>query len=307
MVAHHNGVVGVEGSNPFAPTIQYFPTLKTLMSDSATVFAAIVTAIATTALVITGYYQVQILCTQRRQTELELIEKYHQRWVKADKAFKVVIYIGRDENAYYHITDQKHFRELIEKDKKAHRFIQVLDASKYIFELLNDLCLKVLQKQLSIQDIYSIFGTTLLRHSCPLKVLLDYTDTNPERSNKTDPTHYEARKEVQEWLVYHDGVRRRSLILIDLLWAEAARLEDLPPSDLAKAAEKKQVTGRINRKRLYDECNRLKLPKTQRIRFTSFLRHAEYKKWYCYKGLTKARLKELDHEWNARLLKNKLG
>lgn len=45
--------------------------------------------------------------------------------------------------------------------------------------------------------------------------------------------------------------------MIDLLWAEAARLEDLPPYELITAADAKARSGHLNRARLSAEVLRL--------------------------------------------------
>ena len=112
--------------------------------------------------------------------------------------------------------------------------------------------------------------------------------------------------EIQDWLIYRDGIRRRCLILIDLLWAEAARLEDLPPDDLLNAACAKEKTGWMNRKRIYNECKRvcggIRFYKV--IYFTYFLRHSEFFKWHLLVGLSRKRLEKLNKEWTARLLQH---
>lgn len=77
--------------------------------------------------------------------------------------------------------------------------------------------------------------------------------------------------------------------MLDLLWAEAARLEDLPPSDLIDAANLKETTGKKNRKRLFDECKRINrsiLP-TQAFCLSQYLLHGEYKKFCFSRGLKK--------------------
>lgn len=114
-----------------------------------------------------------------------------------------------------------------------------------------------------------------------------------------------VRNELQDWLIYHDGIRRRCLILIDLLWAEAARLEDLPPGDLKSAADAKEQSGHLNRRRLVEECRRLNVLKygIRGISLSCFLRNAEYKKKGFMPGIDRRRLDELESEWTKRLLR----
>ncbi len=219
----------------------------------------------------------------------------------------LLFFIGRDEEEYYQVTSTEKIECLVSKREASNNStptIWALDSSRGIFTVLSDACIKVLKGQLDIKDIYPIFGTELLRHSRPLRMLLDvdYVSSFAGSGRK----HLNIRNEVQDWLIYHDGIRRRSLILIDLLWAEAARLEDLPPSDLKSAAEAKIKHGKSSRNRLLKECLRLNginhLPSG--IMLSRFLRHSEYRKTFCRTGIRKSRLEKLNKEWTHRLLRN---
>lgn len=162
----------------------------------------------------------------------------------------VIIFTGRDQDEYYQVVDQnelKHFAKLKDEANNSTPTIWALDASRSIFTTLSKICIKIIQNQITISDVYSIFGTDLLRQSKPLRILLD--SYYPNGHSRPDRIHSKIRKEVQDLLIYHDGVRRRCLILLDMLWAEAARLEDLPPSDLKSAAETKIKTGKLNKKK----------------------------------------------------------
>jgi hypothetical protein len=162
--------------------------------------------------------------------------------------------------------------------------------------------------RLSVADVYPVFGTEFLRQTRPLRRLLDPTavsrtddDWKPQRSK--DP-HYDVQSQLQDWLTYHDGVRRRCLVLIDLLWAEAARLEDLPPEDVRKAADAKLATGGQNRKRVLQECLRLRGARglAWGLLLSRFLRRAEYRTFWHPVGLSRNRLQSLDDLWTGRLL-----
>jgi hypothetical protein len=112
---------------------------------------------------------------------------------------------------------------------------------------------------------------------------------------------------MQDWLIYHDGLRRRCLILIDILWAEAVRLEDLPPSDIRSAADAKIKTGKLNRRRLFNETIRLNGLKKLflAMNLSRFLKRTEYKSFWNLKGLKKSRLDNMEKNWTKRLLREK--
>src|SRR5690606_22344670 len=97
------------------------------------------------------------------------------------------------------------------------------------------------------------------------------------------------------------------LILIDLLWAEAVRLEDLPPSDIRSAADAKQQHGHLNRDRAFREADRLNgfIHKFRSWRLSQFLRYSEYRsKSLCRRrGICKQRLDALDKAWDNRILR----
>lgn len=266
-----------------------------------------ITALATGLLVIVGFFQVEILIAQRRQIQLELIEEYRKRWAESRKSWGAVIFIGRDENEYYQVVDKDTIKILASMRDKANwgtPTVWALDATRSVFTTLSDISTKILQNQLKVSNVYPLFGTELLRHGRPLRVLLEnnYHSMNRYPEN----THQQVRNEVQDWLIYHDGIRRRCLILIDLLWAEAARLEDLPPSDLKIAADAKISSGKFNRRRLIKECirlngfNRVLLA----LKLSRFMRNSEYRRFGSRIGIDKKRLAKLEKEWTERLLRD---
>ncbi|MNF03587.1 hypothetical protein D3C80_2029400 [compost metagenome] len=92
--------------------------------------------------------------------------------------------------------------------------------------------------------------------------------------------------------------------MIDLLWAEAARLEDLPPYDMKTAANAKLTTGHLNRARLRVEALRLGGWGAWRrsLRLAKYLRYAEWRRFPWSRGLSKKRMKKLDDEWTQRYI-----
>ncbi|MFD2111941.1 hypothetical protein [Thiorhodococcus fuscus] len=266
-----------------------------------------ITALATALLVMVGIAQIGILIAQRRQSQFQLLEEYRRRWNEYRRYWGTIIFIGRDQDEYYQVIDKEEIARLSklkESVTNSSPTIWALDSSRLVFTTLSDICLKILQNQIKVGDVYSIFGTEVLRHSKPLRVLLD--SFYPNGHSRPDRAHSKVRDEVQDWLIYHDGIRRRCLILIDLLWAEAARLEDLPPSDLKSAADAKIETSSINKKRVISECIRLNgLGKAiHAYRLSYFLKNSEYKKRYFPIGIEKTRLEKLEKEWTVRLLRD---
>ena len=264
-----------------------------------------ITALSTALLVMVGVAQIGILRAQRRQSQLALMEEYRRRWRDTRGAWGTVVFIGRDEDEYYQVLDRDEIENLVQREGAANSTTPTVwarDAAVTIFGNLSDLCVRILQGQLCVRDVYPLLGTEFLRHSRPLRILLD--KTYPSDAQFACPQHTRIREEIQDWLIYHDGIRRRCLILMDLLWAEAARLEDLPPSDLLTSAEAKIRTGGTNRKRLRIECKRLNRSRFQlypRV-LCRFLRHAEYKRFGSRIGIDKKRLTRIDQEWTNRLL-----
>jgi len=273
---------------------------------------ATVTALATGLLVIVGIAQAGVLLAQRRQHRLELVEAYRRRWIECQRAWATIVYLGRDVGDYYQVANPPLIAELQTATKK-HTFgtptLWALDSVRLVSGILSDVCLRILQGQLTVGDAYPILGTEFLRHSRPMRTLLDVEySSNLSHENlgasQIDDSHKNIRAELQQWLVYHDGIRRRCLILIDLLWAEAARLEDLPPSDLRSAANAKQQSGASSRRRLVGEYLRLRglVGILRAMSLSRFLRHAEYRRRGRRIGIDRRRLDELEVKWTARLL-----
>lgn len=268
------------------------------------------TAIATILLVLVGFAQILILNSQKRQTRIALIAQYRQLWTKCKEYFGNVIYIGRETEEYYQIHNQRKLKEL-EELVSQHRLdmptIWALESVQNVFNVLDELTIRVLQGHLKISDTYPIVGTGFLRHSRPLRQLLDSDYPSTNFSSHSDKNHRQIQKEMQDWLIYHDGLRRRCLILIDILWAEAVRLEDLPPSDIRSAADAKKETGKLNRRRVFKEILRLNgLNKLfLAMKLSRFLKRAEYKSFWNINGLKKSRLNNMESNWTKRLLREK--
>jgi hypothetical protein len=270
----------------------------------------ILTAIATVLLVLVGLVQIFVLFSQRKQTRIALTEQYRQLWDSLKKYWGNVIFIGREKGEYYQVLDEASIN-VLQVETAKHRLdtptIWALESIQKVCGALGEISTRILQGHLNVADIYPIFGTQFLRQSRPIRQLLEPEYQNSYQTDETTEQHKCIRTEIQDWLVYHDGLRRRCLILIDLLWAEAARLEDLPPDDMQSAAYAKQKTGRLNRKRVLEETIRLNglINIFQAIKLSRFLRKAEYRSWTNWTGIKKVRLTNLNKEWTKRLLRDR--
>lgn len=282
---------------------------------SPTLASGIFTALATGLLVLVGFAQVVVLRGQRRQQRLDQAETYRKRWADSRGDWAKVVFLGHDRGAYYQVADSQTVEKL-EEDVAAGsegRVAWAYESVRNISALLSDVSLRILQGQLQVSDIYPVFGSELLRQSRQLRNLLEHGYSRSPYGrlgpSPAEREHDSLRGHLNSWLVYHDGIRRRCLILIDLLWAEAARLEDLPPDDLKSAADAKVASGENCRKRLSSECKRLNgyWDKGVGMQLTNFLRHSEYRRKCSRVGLDPDRLALLGKEWVDRLLHNPPG
>lgn len=272
---------------------------------------AAITALATGLLVVVGIAQVGTLVAQHRQHRLDLAEAYRRRWADCRRAWAAMVFVGRDPGGFYQVADQqlvKELSQLVGRVNAERPSTWALEAASSATQAMGDVCLRILTGQLSVSDAYPLFGTEFLRQTRPLRRLLDAPGVEPtdddEQPERPDNPHYDVQAELQSWLVYHDGLRRRCLILVDLLWAEAARLEDLPAEDLIVAANAKRETGHLNRQRVRQECLRIRGPLglVRARRLSHFLRHAEHRRRFRRIGLKQARLHQLRTQWLERLL-----
>lgn len=281
-----------------------------------------VTALATAFLAIVGFFQILVLLSQlyllrsqKRNQEIDIIEVYRARWFDYQNKFGCLVYLGRELNEYYQIVDDSEVIKLNSKltlVRDDQPTIWARDAVRDVATLMSDICIRVLQGSLQIQSVYPILGTAVLRQSLPLRKLLEsqydhgYSRIDTTVSDNLPRKHKSVREEVQDWLVYHTGTRRRCLILIDLLWSEAARLNDLPPDDLISAANAKINSGKKSRLRLEQEFLILNSPGKyfRSKQLSNYLKYSEYKKFFWQKGLSRRELKKLNQEWVTQLLEN---
>lgn len=262
-------------------------------------------SILTALLVLVGFAQVRMLFSQKHQNQLALLQDYRERWWAFKKHWAAVVYIGRDEVDYYQVADQillKEFGDLKEGYSLSEPTVWALESIRVVSGLFSDICIRVLQGHLNVRDVYPIFGSELLRQGRPLRVLLDVYYS---RSRTGGGEHIGIREELQDWLIYHDGIRRRCLILMDLLWAEGVRLGDICPSDIRCAAEAKICTAKKINERISCEIKAINGSASfvRVLRFKSYLKHAQFRKGFWENGIDKIELNEREEKWVAMLLR----
>lgn len=266
-------------------------------------------ALTSILLVFASMAQLAILIVQNRQSRLQLIIDYRRRWNDAHKNWGDVVFVGRNPDEYYQVIDEKKIGELkniTQENRLDTPTIWARDSIQIVCGILNEVSLRILQGQLYVSDAYPIFGTELLRHTKPLRILLDTDNTTSDFYQPENKKHSRIQNEIQDWLIYHDGIRRRCLILIDLLWAEAVRLEDLPPFDMESAANTKLKTGNLNRNRVFKEAYRLNAIYQFGLAFKLyyFLYYSEYRSTFNWIGIKSKRFRHLEKNWTKRLLRN---
>lgn len=270
------------------------------------------TAISSVLLVLVGVVQIFVLFSQRKQTRIALTEQYRQLWNSLNKYWGIVVFIGRKNEEYYQILNKKSINNLIERtingDPEKPSTWALVSIQK-VCCTLSEISTRVLQGHLKIVDIYPIFGTQFLRQNRPLRQLLEPEYQNYFETKETSEEHLRLRTEIQDWLVYHEGLRRRCLIIIDLLWAEAARLEDLPPDEMKSGADAKKNSGKFNRDRVFKETIRLNgfIGILKALKLSGFLRRAEYYSFSNWRGIKKTKLAMLEKEMTKRLLRDKFN
>lgn len=258
--------------------------------------------------VVVGFAQVTIMMAQKRHERMGLIASFQHRWSEYREHWGRIVFIGRNPGDFYQTVDDDTIKKNaieVEKVSLNRPTAWALESAAIFFGFLAELSMRILEGNIYVTDAYPILGTQLLRHGKALRILLD-TEFRGEIQRADDSeNHRRLQTELQNWLIYHDGLRRRCLILIDLLWAEAAHMEDLPPHDIASAANRKKATGYLNRSRVFKEVIRLKglggLVLAWRLRRS--LGRAEYWTLFNPIGIRKQRLNQLEAEWTRRLLR----
>lgn len=134
-----------------------------------------------------------------------------------------------------------------------------------VLRFLDWLSLLVLRGRIASADLYAIVGIDFVRNSAPLKRLAEGSDRVEQPSTN-----------AAWWTDYYPGMRQRVLILLDVLWAEAARLRDLDISELAGVARHKRSSGSgLRNRRRIGRWARLHGTVWLAVKLRRHLRHAE--------------------------------
>jgi hypothetical protein len=268
-------------------------------------------SILTTLLVLIGVVQVRMLFSQKHQNQLALLQDYRNKWWELKKEWATVVYVGRREGDYYQVADQallQEFDKLKQEYSLSRPTVWALAPVRAVSSILSDVCIRVLQGHLDIKDIYPVFGSELLRQGRPLRIILDVY--YPICHDSTEAReHSNIRKELQDWLIYHDGIRRRCLILIDLLWAEGVRLGDICPSDIKSAAKAKIHTAKTINERMAREAKKVNnyMNPLRVSKLKSHLKHSQYRNFFWENGVDEVELNEREEQWVTMLLRGHRG
>jgi hypothetical protein len=171
-------------------------------------------------------------------------------------------------------------RPLFEKHSEALAAIAPYQiATRKVLRLLGEVCGQILRGLVSAQSVYEAFGAELARQGGAIRTLLRDTE--------------------RTWSEVQPGLALRVLVLVDLMWAEGARLGELntQPSPQSAAMTKKNLgTGRRNRRRAFELAIKLGTRRNAR-RVARLLTHAEHPAatldWAEVTGLANERL-EMD-------------
>lgn len=273
--------------------------------------AAQAAAAATVGLLILAAGQFALLRRQARREEVLLLAQLIERWNSLQSDWERLILIARGPSSYYLISptdDTARYRDLLAArldeartpgdhsrwltvSHELHIYRRAAEACLRFFATT---CLLVLNARLTSELLYAVFGTELPRNSGAIRALLDYPDQDPDSLgfDLTDftgagdsPDQAAMRAEetmrfiARDWVGYQPGIRERVLILIDILWAEAAKREDLNGRDLILAAEvkRKLQTGARNRRRVRRAAARGGHP-IRGLKLSRLLRSSEFRR-----------------------------
>ncbi|MGQ0434900.1 MAG: hypothetical protein ACT452_21130 [Microthrixaceae bacterium] len=250
---------------------------------------------------------------QARRDEVSLITSLSDRWGRAQGDWVRAMLIARGPTDYYNVAaplETAHYAKLLMdlqefagvglEDPQWHARHQALanrsreyeERAAATIELLAGISLLVLRGRLSPSGAYAVVGPQLVRNGGSLRTLLPDA---PQRA----PYGEGLAWNLQNWATYRPGVVRRVLILLDLAWAEAARLGDLGPFELATAADvKASGTGQRNRDRLFRQVRRVSpLGLIRAFRLSRLLRNAEWRRRCRRLGLDRTRVVGAQDPW----------
>ena len=212
--------------------------------------------------------QTWLIYVQARQARVELCSNVVDLWQGSRDSWRIMIGAAMRGSFYSPMLTP-------EEDRKI-RAVEVWTPGEFIQEQiwLSDHCRTalsalslasdlVLSGRLIPSDLYVILGLDLARRSRPLRDVLFMENSVFTHVDTMHPQR---------------GQRERILALVDLMWAEAARRDDLSPWVLERAARlKRSGTGDIARKRMVAQCNAVRSRIFTKWRLCHLLAYAERK------------------------------
>lgn len=227
----------------------------------------------TALLVLFAAGQVYVIRQQRLLAELQVVHELREQWLAVRDEWLGMLVLGGhfyldipvDASSRYPVlADERiaQYRELVHFNRSKRSWAEIEEAldedevallshgsplqfpeefHRLPLGILATVCAYILRGRLTMGSAYEVFGADLTRNSSSVRYV---TDVAP------NSTYY---------LNYYPGVRRRVLVLLDLMWAEAATRGDLNHREATAAADTKDKwkTGLRNRRRLRAEARRL--------------------------------------------------
>jgi hypothetical protein len=312
------------GSSDFGPTTQP-PSLvavhSVVLMASVPSSADWLVAVATLAyVVLTG----GLLFAARKQAqtaELSILTELSARWAAAEQNWIKTLLVSRGPTDYYNRANPEETRryanlltewEALQRrpgtsadrlDFQARHDGRIREyelAATSLIEFLASSSLLVLRGRITVESAYAVFGPQLTRNGGALREVLPHAPRDIQSSGPRAAAD-EVRWRIRDWGSYRPGVVRRVLALVDLLWAEAVRLDDLGPYELASAAEAKaEGAGVTCRDRVRHEVDRACQPPArtlQRWRLTRLLRRAEWRSFWNRCGLDRGVIEARQTAW----------
>lgn len=270
-------------------------------------------ALATLGLFLVAGGQLLYAARQAHREQVLMVVELGDRWKGLRRSWDLLLLVSRGPGDYYintSLEEVQAYAAIVSEDEEldartedsAERYENLVYrvrpyemAVQDVGRFLSQIGFLILNGQLRPELAYAILGTEVVRNSRAIRVLTD-THAPPlgwkgqidckEVGDRQPPPGERFRQNLRNWFDYHPGIRRRLLIVLDILWAEAARLEDLERYDLALAATIKERcrTGERNRKRLMKEAVKLG-HRLRGRRLARRLLHAEFQSQFARGGV----------------------
>lgn len=222
------------------------------------------------------------------RAEVALIDSLTDRWKQLSESWRRALLVSRGPSSYYApalVEEVAEYRLLLEELRDfpstisspsrrteygewlhlSHKSRKWERDAQDVIEFLASLALLVLMGRLRPSSAYAVCGPETCRNGGSIRNLVEQGhqrplwEQPPVHAAADDVTADAVLSRVHGWVEYRHGLGRRVLIVLDVLWSEAARLRDLDPWQLTEAADAKRDrgTGPRNRKRLSQEIHRV--------------------------------------------------